>query len=86
MLDLLGLSQEFTPQDAHRLRRIEQKLDLILAHLGIPFSETSPLAPEVRELADRGDKIGAIKLHRQATGAGLVAAKQEVEEYMDRKR
>ncbi len=86
MLDLLGLSQEFTDQDALRLRRIEQKLDLILAHLGIEFSVTSTLAPEVRALADRGDKIGAIKLLRQVTGAGLAAAKQEVEAYLDRKR
>src|SRR5262249_512766 len=73
---------DFTHQDAVRLRRIEQKLDLILAHLGIAFTETSSLAPEVRDLADRGDKIGAIKLHRQATGAGVAAAKQEVEDHM----
>jgi hypothetical protein len=86
MLDLLGLSREFTDHDALRLRRIEEKLDLVLAHLGIAYSENSTLAPEVRELADRGDKIGAIKLHRQATGAGLAAAKQQIEEYLDRRR
>ena len=29
-------------------------------------------------MADQGDKLGAIELHRETTGVGLAAAKQEV--------
>ena len=37
---------------------------------------------EVRHLADRGEKIPAIKAYREATGAGLAEAKRAVEEYL----
>jgi hypothetical protein len=71
MLNLFGGS------DQGALRRIEAKLDLILAHLGLEFR---PLSEEVRRAAEAGEKITAIKLYRQATGAGLAEAKQAVEE------
>jgi hypothetical protein len=38
--------------DRARLRRVEQKLDLILEHLGLSFVESSHLPPEARALAD----------------------------------
>jgi ribosomal protein L7/L12 len=37
------------------------------------------LEGQVRELLSRGEKIGAIKRYREATGAGLAAAKDAVE-------
>ena len=64
------------------MRRVEQKLDLILKHLGIPFVESSDLPPEARARADAGEKIAAIKALREATGLGLAEAKREVEDYM----
>lgn len=40
------------------------------------------LPPAAKERADLGDKIGAIKAYRQATGASLRIAKGAVESYM----
>jgi ribosomal protein L7/L12 len=39
----------------------------------------------VRALADGGNKIAAIKKHRELTGDGLVEAKRAVEAYLSRK-
>jgi ribosomal protein L7/L12 len=78
---------EFTPADAARLRRIEQKLDLIVAHLGINYDQAARegILDEVRGLADEGRKIAAIKRHRELTGSSLVDAKRAVEDLMNRK-
>jgi hypothetical protein len=76
--------------DRARLRRLERKLDLILRHLNIPYIEPShhdSLSLEVRELADNpGNKIEAIRLHREQTGCSLREAKDAVEAFMNRKR
>jgi hypothetical protein len=82
MFQLFDHSAGLSAGDRVRLRRVEQKLDLILEHLGLTFVESSNLPPEARALADAGEKIAAIKALREATGLGLVAAKLEVEEYM----
>jgi len=82
---LLGQSA-LTQGYAVRLQRLEHKLDLILEHLGIEYAEPTPgenLSVQVRDLADRGEKIGAIKKHRELTGAGLAEAKRAVEAYMN---
>ena len=75
--DLLSGSQR--PVDSGRLLRIEKKLDLILDHLGLEFQ---PFNDEVRQAADSGNKILAIKLYREQTGLGLAQAKKDVEEYL----
>ncbi len=85
MIDILGQSSDFSHEDAVRLRRVEQKIDLILAKLGIDYTETWNLSTEARARADQGDKIGAIKLHREATGVGLAEAKYDVEAYLSRR-
>jgi hypothetical protein len=65
---------------------VEQKLDLVLEHLGLEFVATWDLSPEARALADQGNKIAAIRAQRESTGVGLVRAKRDVEAYMDRRR
>jgi hypothetical protein len=86
MIDILGHSSGFSHEDSVRLRRVEQKLDLILEKLGIAFTETWNLSTEARARADAGDKIGAIKVHRETTGVGLAEAKYDVESYLSRSR
>ncbi len=86
MLDILGHSSDFSHDDAVRLRRVEAKLDLILKQMGIDYTETWNLSSEARALADQGDKIGAIKLHREKTGVGLAEAKYDIETYLSRRR
>jgi ribosomal protein L7/L12 len=60
-----------------RLARIERKLDLVLDHLGL--REDEPELREAAELARTGREIEAIKLYREATGAGLKEAKDAVD-------
>ncbi len=62
------------------LARLERKVDLLLEHLGIQPHEPDWMA-HARALAASGDKIGAIKLHRQHTGAGLAEAKAQVDSW-----
>jgi ribosomal protein L7/L12 len=88
MFNSLFGSSDFTPGQVARLQRLERKIDLILRHLGIEYTEPDPaddLAEPVRALADAGEKIQAIKAYRELTGAGLAEAKRVVEAYMDRK-
>jgi hypothetical protein len=74
------------PSDTSRLRRLEAKLDLILEHLGLEYEgpdTPAGLSAEVQALADDpGQKIAAIKLHREQTGLGLKDAKDAVEAYI----
>jgi hypothetical protein len=82
-----GSRHAFTGADRAQLARLERKVDLILAHLGIEFVETAPpcpLSPEVQNLArNPSQKIYAIKLHREQTGVGLKEAKDAVEAFID---
>jgi hypothetical protein len=82
MFALFG-SHGSTPGQAAQLRRVERKLDLILAHLGIEYADPDGgLSKEARDLAERGEKIAAIKVVREQTGLGLADAKRLVEDYI----
>lgn len=85
MFAIFSNVEQLSPEQAARLVRIERKLDLILAHLGLAYDDAarpSDLDAETRRLADEGRKIEAIKAHRERTGAGLAAAKDAVEAYL----
>ena len=60
-----------------RIARVEQKLDLVLGHLGL--SQADPALDQVTALLRDGRKIEAIKVYREITGAGLKEAKEAVE-------
>ncbi|WP_194909350.1 ribosomal protein L7/L12 [Catenulispora rubra] len=79
-----------------RLAAIEEKLDRVLAHLGLDgdegnagsvgrgLSQPVPVAAyeaQLTTLVQAGKKIQAIKLYREATGAGLKDAKDAVDTY-----
>lgn len=87
MLDLLDFGKN-KGVETERLRRIETKMNLILAHLGIECkdpADPSSLSDEVRALADARRKVEAIKLHRAQTYTGLKEAKAAVEAYLEAK-
>lgn len=75
-----GLSAD----DAARLRRVERKLDAVLAHLGVPAPDAADLSAQAKLYADSGQTIDAIRQYRQDTGAGLAEAKRVIEEYLGR--
>jgi hypothetical protein len=62
---------------ASRLYRVERQLQALLDHFQIELPDDG--LGEVRQLAAAGEKIAAIKLYRQLTGAGLAEAKEAVE-------
>ncbi|WP_423464750.1 hypothetical protein ACO229_09835 [Promicromonospora sp. MS192] len=65
------------------VERIERKLDLVIKHLGIEGPAAEGIAPGTLAEIDRcirsDRRIEAIKLYREATGAGLADAKRWVE-------
>ncbi len=77
ILLLLSLRSSGSSDNLRRLRCIERKVDLILSHLGIDPGQG--VNPQVMELITAGQKIQAIKLYREQTGAGLKEAKDYVE-------
>lgn len=71
------------------LRRIEQKLNLVIETQGIQLPmELDPaiLGEEARELALENRIIEAMKVHRDQTGAGLAEARQALDEYLAQNR
>ena len=64
-----------------RSSRLEAKVDLILAHLGIEYALSTD-AEWQKLAAQPGMKIFAIKAYREAKGVGLAEAKKAVEDYM----
>jgi hypothetical protein len=64
------------------LSRIEAKLDLVLQHAGLKYVPYANLPAPVINALQNGKKIEAIKLYREATGAGLKEAKDLIEEVM----
>ena len=80
LLALLGLFVYLNPaRDRARLFRVEAKLDLLLKHAGIAYDPKVAVRPSVQDALQRGNKIEAIKLYREATGVGLAEAKKDVE-------
>jgi ribosomal protein L7/L12 len=61
------------------LSRIEGKLDLLLKQSNLGYDPYAKVPPEVAEAVQKGQKIKAIKLYRQASGVGLKEAKDFVE-------
>lgn len=64
----------------HALRRIEGKLDALLAHQRVAFDPSLGVAPAVTEALQRGNVIEAIKRYREATGVDLADAKRYVDD------
>jgi ribosomal protein L7/L12 len=60
-----------------RMVRLEQKIGLLLEEANVPDHELVPA--EVAALARAGEDISAIKKYREATGAGLLEAKEVVD-------
>jgi ribosomal protein L7/L12 len=62
----------------YQIKRVEEKIDLLLRHAGIE-APIDPLTIQIKELLRANQRIKAIKLLRQSTGAGLRDAKEWVE-------
>jgi Ribosomal protein L7/L12 C-terminal domain len=67
-----------------RLSRVEAKIDALLKHSGVQFDPLGDVPTAVRDALSRGEKIEAIRMYREATGAGLKEAKDAIEELQRR--
>jgi ribosomal protein L7/L12 len=78
------------PPEIARLVALERKVAQIYEHLGIaepaPAAATGDVDPRVLDAIQAGNEIEAIKFQREVTGAGLVEAKQAVEEIMAQRK
>ncbi len=63
-----------------RLSRLEAKLDLLMQNAGVSYDPSQSVSGEVIRLIRAGQTIGAVKKHRELTGAGLKAAKDTIDE------
>jgi ribosomal protein L7/L12 len=77
--------------ELQRLRMLENQVAYLYRHLGLDPADAVPSAsegldPEVVQLLNGGNKIQAIKLHRERTGLGLAEAKDAVEAFERRYR
>ncbi len=77
----------FETENRNRIIRLEQKVDFLLRELGLVEKEKEeanlpnfdPILDEVAALVRQGNKIAAIKLYREKTGADLKTAKDAVD-------
>ena len=84
VLMLAGNRLRNARQAAH-LRRLERKVDALLAHHRIEPPGALSEATQLMAL-DPTQKIAAIKRHRHETGLGLAEAKADVENFLIGKR
>lgn len=79
LLLFAGFIERKIDRAAHTSARVERKLDLVIEHLGIDARAIVPNLDRVRALVQEGKTVQAIKEYRQATGAELKEAKDEVD-------
>lgn len=76
----------FGPADKARLRRLEEKMDLLLRRAGIGYEESKeavPLSDEVEGLAqDPEQRAKAIALHSQQAGVSADESRKAIEAYI----
>jgi hypothetical protein len=82
LLFFRGLELDQLRKRLAALSRIEGKLDLVLQHAGLKYVPYANMPAPVIDALQSGNKIQAIKLYREATGAGLKEAKDLIEEIL----
>ena len=75
---VLVVSNQIQRQTA-RVTQLEVMLTALLDNAGIDFDPDEVVTQKVVEALSRGNKIQAIKRHREITGSGLRDAKEFVE-------
>ncbi|MEV5417452.1 hypothetical protein ACWDN6_05535 [Streptomyces albogriseolus] len=76
VLGVISIQTQLTRSE-RRVARVERKLDAVMRHLSL--EEEVPRRDEILALVRDGKQVQAVKLYREATGAGLLEAKQAVD-------
>jgi ribosomal protein L7/L12 len=69
--------REAERRQMRRLALLERKLDAVLHQLGVEVPD--PHLEQVKALVGQGRTVQAVKAYREATGAGLLEAKEAVD-------
>ena len=74
----------YTEEQVHQLwqkvTKLERQMAFLLQTLELEYQdEPDAVPPEITALLQKGQKIQAIKLYRETTGASLKAAKEFIE-------
>ena len=69
-----------------RLRFLEVKMDALIKHTGIAFDDSTLVPVEVHKAIQAGQRLKAIRLYRQITGAGLKEAADVVDGLIKRRQ
>ena len=77
VLVMVGTVETKVKQVNSRIKRVEHKLDAVLAHLGI--TDFQPDLTEVSALLAENKRMKAIKRYRELTDSDLLEAKQAVD-------
>jgi ribosomal protein L7/L12 len=76
--DAADLNRRFGQMD-ERFRAIEAQLEVLSRQAGVPYTPpAAEVPPEVAQLAESGDQMGAIKKYRELTGVDFDQARQVV--------
>ena len=65
-----------------RINELEDRLKFIYRRLNIEYADPNSdpvLSPQIQDALRRGNKIEAIKIYREMTGAGLAEAKDAID-------
>jgi ribosomal protein L7/L12 len=63
-----------------RIRFLEVKVDALIKHTGIEFNDSTLVPTEVHLAIKAGDRLKAIRLYRNITGADLKEASEVVDD------
>jgi ribosomal protein L7/L12 len=69
-----------TKHNADKIAQLEATVEVLKESEGIDFAPNEALKAQIVDELASGNKIQAIKLHRETTGSGLKEAKDVVEE------
>jgi ribosomal protein L7/L12 len=83
-LSLIRTTLAVVERRLRALWQVEAKLDLLLQHANIQFDPYKSLPAEVTEAVRHGERVRAIKLYRDASGAGLKEARDFIDEALRR--
>ena len=77
---VIGGANKYTKRNAAKIAQLEATVEVLKENAGIDFAPNEALKAQIVEELASGNKIQAIKLHRETTGSGLQEAKDVVEE------
>ncbi|MDC0176420.1 ribosomal protein L7/L12 [Planctomycetaceae bacterium] len=77
---VIGGANKYTRRNAAKISQLESTVEVLKENAGIDFDPNEALRTQIVEELASGNKIQAIKLHRDTMGSGLKEAKDFVEE------